>query len=397
MGDFFEKLKISVGGDPYSFQQLANNNFIVGEGDVVFEAPGVEGFTMQQLYSGHAIVEIPLVQVKNRAAFRAGLLRGRNIFRVDPFGLEFSLYYKSAARDWVESILKAFVILLVIQTFVVQTFFIPTGSMKNTLFPGDYIMVEKLTFRVTNPDPGEIIVFEYPDDVSKDFIKRCIARGGDKLEVHGGVVTRNGRKMKEKYTVFKKRLLDTSWQGNQPEIGYDLRQLPAWPLAKGCSSSYVVSLNPRFERIPDLDVDSVEQADKVLKRLETAQQVDAERGSYCYDRKKLEVVVHPRGDISLAPAAKDFDVYFRFGHEDTEAMAEMERDLFGEVGQLEDRLIELPPDQLWAMGDNRNNSADSRFWRNPLRRRGLMGKGLLVYWPPSHVGMIHHLHFDRAQ
>ncbi|MBI4869635.1 MAG: signal peptidase I [Candidatus Wallbacteria bacterium] len=397
MSDFLEKLKVSLGGDPYTFRQLANNNFIVSEPEAVFEAPGVDGFAIRHVYSGHTVSELALAPVKNRPAFRASLMRGRNLFQVDPMGVEFSLYYKSAARDWVESILKAFIILLVMQTFVVQTFFIPTGSMKNTLFPGDYIMVEKLTYRFFEPDPGEIIVFEFPDDVSKDFIKRLIARGGDSLEVRGGVVTRNGRKMAEKYTVFKKRLFDPTIQAVPPEVGYDLRALPQWPLAKGCAKSYVVAINPRFDRLPEFALDSVEQADRGLQRVDKPEEVEKTRGSYHFDPKTLELLIHPRNDAALGSVAREVDLFFRFVHEDSEACAELERDVFGEVGQLEDRPIQLPADQLWAMGDNRNNSADSRFWRNPLRRRGLMGKGLLVYWPPSHMGMIRHLHFDAKR
>lgn len=395
MTDFLDKLKILVGGEPHTFQQLGANNFIVGDDTVGFEAPESGEFQLTHHYSGHVVADLPVRSQKGRPGYQVTLLRGRNIFRVAPAGLEFSLYFKSAMRDWTESILKAFVILLVIQTFVVQTFFIPTGSMKNTLFPGDYIMVEKLTYRAFDPDPGEIVVFEFPDDVSKDFIKRLIATGGDTLMIRGGAVTRNGTKMPEKFTVFKKRLANDRLQAALPSIGDDQRDLSDWPKAPGLQKSYSVKLHPRLARLPDLDVDSLEQADVAYKRQETAADVDKKPGSYHYDPKTLELTIHARGGVSINSIAAQLEAYFRFTHDDSEATAELEQELFGETGRAEDRLIRLPDDHLWAMGDNRNNSADSRFWENPLRRRGLMGKGLLVYWPPSHMGMIRHLHFGK--
>lgn len=393
--DLLQKLKVSVGGEPCTFQQLSSNNFIVGDDGIGFEAPGVGGFSVQHLYSGHVVRELPLKPLRGRPGFQTTLMRGRNIFRLEPEGLEFSLFYKSALRDWTESIIKAFIILLVIQTFVVQTFFIPTGSMKNTLFPGDYIMVEKLTFRTQAPDPGEIVVFEYPDDTSKDFIKRLIGVGGDRLVVHGGVVARNGRKLPEPYTVFKKRLYDPSLQATPPEIGFDLRPILQWPRQNGCQLSYAVSLTPRLKALDDLKVDSIEQAEVALEPLASVAEVEKKAGSYFVDQKTLELTIHPKGDVSLNAAAREFDLYFRFTHRDAEPIAELEKDVFGETMQAEDRPIELEPDQLWAMGDNRNNSADSRFWRNSLRRPGLMGKALLVYWPPKHMGIIRHQHLGR--
>jgi signal peptidase I len=297
--DLLEKLKVNVGGEPHTIKQLSSNNFIVGEDAVSFEAPGVGDFSIKHVYSGHVVTELPLKPLRGRPGFQATLLRGRNIFRLQPEDLEFSLFYKGALRDWTESIIKAFVILLVIQTFVVQTFFIPTGSMKNTLFPGDYIMVEKLTYRLFSPDPGEIVVFEFPDDPSKDFIKRLIAVGGDKLEIHGGVVNRNGRKRPEAYTVFKKRLYDPTIQRNPPEIGYDLRPVSQWPRQQGCQKSYVVALTPRLACIPDLMVDSVEQLETQLKQVLTVAAVEEQAGSYFFDKQKLELTIHPRGDVSL--------------------------------------------------------------------------------------------------
>ena len=101
---------------------------------------------------------------------------------------------KSSLRENVEAILIAVVIALFIRTFVVQAFKIPSGSMKNTLLIGDHILVSKFIYGVKlpylhktliplkSPERGDIIVFKYPEDPHKDFIKRVIGVPGDQVE-----------------------------------------------------------------------------------------------------------------------------------------------------------------------------------------------------------------------
>jgi len=93
---------------------------------------------------------------------------------------------KSKLRENVEAIVIAIILALFIRTFVVQAFKIPSGSMKPTLQIGDHILVNKFIYGVKipyigktiisykNPDHGDIIVFRYPEDPDKDFIKRVI-------------------------------------------------------------------------------------------------------------------------------------------------------------------------------------------------------------------------------
>jgi signal peptidase I len=97
-------------------------------------------------------------------------------------------------RENIEAILVAILIALFIRTFVVQAFKIPSGSMKQTLQIGDHILVNKFIFGVKipywnktiiplkSPQRGDIIVFKYPVDPNKDFIKRVIGVGGDVVE-----------------------------------------------------------------------------------------------------------------------------------------------------------------------------------------------------------------------
>ena len=86
---------------------------------------------------------------------------------------------KAIIREWVESILIALILALLIRTFVVQAFKIPTGSMIPTLLVGDRLLVNKFIYRFKEPQRGDIIVFRFPKNRKKDFIKRLIAKGGE--------------------------------------------------------------------------------------------------------------------------------------------------------------------------------------------------------------------------
>ena len=85
---------------------------------------------------------------------------------------------KRELREWIESLVIAVILALVIRTFVVQAFKIPTGSMRTTLLEGDRILVNKFLYKFQEPKRGDVIVFKYPGDMKKDFIKRLIATEG---------------------------------------------------------------------------------------------------------------------------------------------------------------------------------------------------------------------------
>jgi signal peptidase I len=103
---------------------------------------------------------------------------------------------KNAWRENIEAIVIAVIIAMFIRTFIIQAFKIPSGSMLETLQIGDQILVNKFIYGVKIPftngktlipvkDPkrDDIVVFKYPEDPSKDFIKRVVAVGGDTLEI----------------------------------------------------------------------------------------------------------------------------------------------------------------------------------------------------------------------
>jgi len=177
--------------------------------------------------------------------------------------------------EYVDSGLIAVLLALVIRTFVVQAFKIPSGSMENTLLVGDHLLVNKFLYgtripftdneilRLRDPKRGDIIVFKYPLNPRRDFIKRCVGVPGDAIEVKDKTLYVNGQ---------------------------------------------------------------------------------AQEGAYEIHRD-LEVYPHETGNP---------------------------RDNFGPVT--------VPSDSYFMMGDNRDYSADSRFW-GFLPRKLIKGKAWVIYWP----------------
>ncbi|WP_406678299.1 signal peptidase I [Moorella sp. ACPs] len=164
-------------------------------------------------------------------------------------------------RDLLQSLVIAAVLALIIRSFLFTPFYIPSPSMEPTLYPGDRIIVNRLAYRLGEPQRGDIVVFRYPLDPSRDYVKRVVAVGGDTVEARDNVLYINGQP--------------------QPPASY------------------------------------------------------------------------------LPPGV----VYSDFGP------------------------IKVPPNNYFMMGDNRNNSADSRVW-GTLDRKLIIGKAVLVYWPLNHIGLI---------
>ncbi len=112
---------------------------------------------------------------------------------------------KSVLREWIESIIVAFILAMVIRTFVVQAFKIPTGSMRTTLLEGDLILVNKFIYgakipltglalpALRQPGRGDVIVFIYPESPNKDFIKRLVGLPGETVEIKNGTVYINDK------------------------------------------------------------------------------------------------------------------------------------------------------------------------------------------------------------
>lgn len=97
-----------------------------------------------------------------------------------------------AWQENIESFVWAVTLALLIRTFIVAPFKIPSGSMRPTLIEGDRILVNKFIYRFRQPQRGEIIVFRYPYDLKRPFIKRLAAVGGDTVEIRDPHLVING-------------------------------------------------------------------------------------------------------------------------------------------------------------------------------------------------------------
>ena len=126
---------------------------------------------------------------------------------------------KSAIRENIEAIIIAVLLALVIRTFIVQAFKIPSGSMLPTLQIGDHILVSKFIYGVkmpftgatlipiSNPKANDIVVFQFPKNPELDYIKRVIAVGGDKVEIRDKKIFINDKPFEDLHGVFKDPLI----------------------------------------------------------------------------------------------------------------------------------------------------------------------------------------------
>jgi signal peptidase I len=213
----------------------------------------------------------------------------------------FGFARKSAIREYTESIGVAVLVALLLRAFVVEAFKIPSGSMIPTLEVGDHIFVNKFIYglripwthlkflEMRKPRRGEVIVFVYPQDESKDFIKRIIAVEGDTIAVDHNRVILNGKPIQRK-------------------------ELPgpcAYPDAEEGSSHWERRTCSAF----------MEELDGIQYRV-------------------IQDSVHTAGDRQP---------------------------------------IHIPPGHVFVMGDNRDNSHDSRFW-GTVPDANIKGKAMIIWW-----------------
>ncbi len=123
-------------------------------------------------------------------------------------------HQKSRLRENIEALILAIILALFIRTFIVQAFKIPSGSMKETLQIGDHILVNKFTYGVKlpfidttiipykKPKIGDIVVFRYPQEPKKDFIKRTIGVPGDVIEIRNKEVYVNKKPLEQDYAIY---------------------------------------------------------------------------------------------------------------------------------------------------------------------------------------------------
>jgi signal peptidase I len=143
--------------------------------------------------------------------------------------------------EWAKSFIIAVALFLFVRTFFVEAFKIPSGSMEQTLLPGDFLLVNKLVFgamvpfthlrlpALRQPQRGDVIVFEYPRDRSRDYVKRLVGLPGDTLSMREGVLQRNGAALQEEYVTRIAPDLDPSEPDFRWQRDYLVRTAEAGP------------------------------------------------------------------------------------------------------------------------------------------------------------------------
>lgn len=166
---------------------------------------------------------------------------------------------KNPTRELIETLVLAVVIALVVRTFIVETYRVDGSSMEATLHHGERVLVNKFLYDfIRPPRPGDIIVFQYPKQPEKDFIKRVVAGPGDTVELREGKVYVNGKLFPEAPTALlsgekvepTEVKADTVWvlgdNRNNSEDSRSFGEVPyknirglaffrIWPLSRICS------------------------------------------------------------------------------------------------------------------------------------------------------------------
>ena len=286
---------------------------------------------------------------------------------------------KSTTRDYIESIGFAVLIALALRAFVIEAFKIPSSSMYPTLEIGDHIFVNKFIygvripwtrtklFELRGPKRGEVIVFIYPCDPERDYIKRVVALAGDTVEVRCNVVYVNGEavpsKMIEGATCHYEDYVENPPPPEQPH----------WE-PKTCS---------RYrETVGDKDYDTYHDSERPKRDLELAQHTLAHGDARDF----------PNLGVMPTCANSPEDAMNASKIQQVEGTI-VETKQQGQAGVCEpQRHYVVPEGHVFVMGDNRSNSNDSRVWGSvPIEN--IKGKALFIwlsykYWNPLAWGGI---------
>ncbi|PIQ86306.1 MAG: signal peptidase I [Candidatus Omnitrophica bacterium CG11_big_fil_rev_8_21_14_0_20_45_26] len=128
-------------------------------------------------------IYIPVIIIAILIIYRRTIWNDLVFLKQDPKAWTFHKW-----KEWGEPFVVAVILAVIIRTFIIGPYKIPTGSMRPTLIEGDRIFVEKVTYRFHDMKRGDVIVFKYPLDSKKDFVKRLIAFGGEEAKIKDGQV-----------------------------------------------------------------------------------------------------------------------------------------------------------------------------------------------------------------
>jgi signal peptidase I len=300
--------------------------------------------------------------------------------------------YKSKFREYAESIITAFLIAMVIRAFVIQAFKIPTGSMEPTLHGdprnGDRIFVNKFIYgaripfidksfpKVRDPKRGDIIVFTTKGipglDQNKDYIKRLIALPGETVEIKGGNIYINGRKTIEK------------------EINKNIYTNSVTTLYPMDISKKGIKIPETFFLIWDSEKDSYYMLSKAIYKIPEEIKFG---DKFMFDPKNIKYmdndIPFPAeyiADGSINAECRNDGVYVNEAKVKDGNIKEIYA-LLGQYGMSE-HPIKVPEGYYYVLGDNSENSKDSRFW-GFVPIKNVKGEALVIWWPPKRWRVIH--------
>ena len=258
---------------------------------------------------------------------------------------------KSKPKEYFDALIWAAVVAFIIKILLFEAYRIPTGSMENTLLVGDFLLVTKFTYGATtprnipftdiripyfrlpgfkDPKPGDVVVFDFPGERDEkdskevlNYIKRCVAVAGDSIKVVNKVLYRNGQ-------VFP----------------------------NPSQSKYIAPLQP---------------ANLANNRI-------FPKGSGWNEDNYGPIRIPKKGD-KIKIDSSNFEGYKMFILKDGYTSVKLNPDgsLTADDKSFKDGNYEVKKDYLWMMGDNRNNSLDSRFW-GFMPMDNVVGEAFLIYW-----------------
>jgi signal peptidase I len=249
-----------------------------------------------------------------------------------------------AVRNFVNEWTINILILLFGTTTLVQAFIVPTGSMETTVRVGDHLLVDKLSYSdpgsiskyflpYTPVKRGDIIVFRYPLDISQNYVKRVMGVPGDHIHLH-------------------------AWTDTEGKIHKDL-----FLNGKQLTEPYIQHVRPNMP----LSIDSYPDNFPVGPP-SVATVAGLTEGEVAGAREDLQRAQSTNFDQRVAQAQAILDAAIR----KQQALQMLARNI------VNDEVV-IPEGYFWAMGDNRDNSSDSRYW-GFVPRENIIGKPLLIFW-----------------